>query len=81
MKTKIFALVLCVLGQAAFAQVTKKVLELPEFRNRFEPTGTGDGKFVDGGRSVTVAERIAAGVRRLVLVSSTPARRLGSTRR
>jgi hypothetical protein len=33
MKTKFFALVLCVLGQAAFAQVTKKVLELPEFKS------------------------------------------------
>lgn len=32
MKKTIFALVLCVLGQSAFAQVTKKVLELPEFK-------------------------------------------------
>lgn len=33
MKTKFFALVLCVLGQTAFGQVTKKVLELPEFKS------------------------------------------------
>ena len=33
MKTKFFALLLCVLGQAAFAQTTKKVLELPEFKS------------------------------------------------
>lgn len=33
MKTKIFALILCVIGQAGFAQVTKKVLELPEFKS------------------------------------------------
>lgn len=33
MKTKIFALVFCVLGQVAFAQVTKKALELPEFKS------------------------------------------------
>lgn len=33
MKTNIFALVLCVLGHAGFAQVTKKVLELPEFKS------------------------------------------------
>lgn len=33
MKTKFFALVFCVLGQVAFAQVTKKVLELPEFKS------------------------------------------------
>lgn len=33
MKTKIFILVLCLLGQAAYSQVTKKVLELPEFKS------------------------------------------------
>ncbi len=32
MKTKFFVLVLCILGQAAFGQVTKKVLDLPEFK-------------------------------------------------
>ncbi len=32
MKTKVFALVLCIITQAAFAQVTKKALELPEFK-------------------------------------------------
>ncbi len=32
MKTRIFVLVLCMLGQTAFAQVTKKVLDLPEFK-------------------------------------------------
>lgn len=32
MKTKILALVLCFSAQLAFSQVTKKVLELPEFR-------------------------------------------------
>ncbi|MGC1240963.1 MAG: head GIN domain-containing protein [Chryseosolibacter sp.] len=33
MKTKIFALLLCLVGQVAFSQVTKKVLELPEFKS------------------------------------------------
>lgn len=33
MKTKIFTVVLCLLGQLAFSQVTKKVLELPEFKS------------------------------------------------
>lgn len=33
MKTKITILVLCVLYQVSFAQVTKKVLELPEFKS------------------------------------------------
>lgn len=33
MKTKIFAVVICLLGQVAFSQVTKKVLELPEFKS------------------------------------------------
>jgi hypothetical protein len=33
MKTKIVAVLLCVLSQAAFAQVTKKPLELPEFKS------------------------------------------------
>lgn len=33
MKTKIFVWVLCLLGQAAFSQVTKKTLELPEFKS------------------------------------------------
>ena len=32
MKTKIFTVVLCVFGQLAFSQVTKKILELPEFK-------------------------------------------------
>lgn len=32
MKTKIFALAFCLLGHAGFSQVTKKVLELPEFK-------------------------------------------------
>ena len=33
MKTTIFSVVLCVLGQVAFSQVTKKVLDLPEFKS------------------------------------------------
>lgn len=33
MKTKFFILALCILGQTAFAQVTKKVLDLPEFKS------------------------------------------------
>lgn len=33
MKIKIFTVVLCLLGQVAFSQVTKKVLELPEFKS------------------------------------------------
>ncbi len=33
MKSVIFSVVFCVLGQVAFAQVTKKVLELPEFKS------------------------------------------------
>ena len=33
MKTKIFTLTLCLLGQVAFSQITKKVLELPEFKS------------------------------------------------
>lgn len=33
MKTKIFTVVICLLGQVAFSQVTKKVLELPEFKS------------------------------------------------
>jgi flagellar motor switch/type III secretory pathway protein FliN len=33
MKTKIFTIVLCLLGQLAFSQVTKKMLELPEFKS------------------------------------------------
>lgn len=33
MKTKLFTVVLCLLGQLAFSQVTKKVLELPEFKS------------------------------------------------
>ena len=33
MKTVIFSVVLCVFGQVAFPQVTKKVLELPEFKS------------------------------------------------
>lgn len=33
MKTKIFILVLCLPGHIAFSQVTKKVLELPEFKS------------------------------------------------
>jgi hypothetical protein len=33
MKTKIFTVVLCLLGQLAFSQVTKKVLDLPEFKS------------------------------------------------
>jgi hypothetical protein len=32
MKTKIFTLVLCLLGQLGVAQITKKILELPEFK-------------------------------------------------
>jgi hypothetical protein len=32
MKTRFFVLALCIVGQSAFAQVTKKVLELPEFK-------------------------------------------------
>lgn len=32
MKTKIIALVFSIVGQLAFAQVTKKILELPEFK-------------------------------------------------
>jgi hypothetical protein len=33
MKTKFFTVVLCLLAQLAFSQVTKKVLELPEFKS------------------------------------------------
>ncbi len=33
MKTKILTLVICLLGQLAFSQVTKKILELPEFKS------------------------------------------------
>jgi flagellar motor switch/type III secretory pathway protein FliN len=33
MKTTIFSVVLCVVGQLAFSQVTKKVLDLPEFKS------------------------------------------------
>lgn len=33
MKTRIFALMLCVVCQVSFAQVTKKLLELPEFKS------------------------------------------------
>jgi flagellar motor switch/type III secretory pathway protein FliN len=33
MKTTIFSVVLCVLSQATFSQVTKKVLDLPEFKS------------------------------------------------
>lgn len=33
MNTKISVLILCLMGQVAFAQVTKKVLELPEFKS------------------------------------------------
>lgn len=33
MKTTIFSVVLCVVSQLAFSQVTKKVLELPEFKS------------------------------------------------
>lgn len=33
MKTKIFTIALCLLGQLAFSQITKKVLELPEFKS------------------------------------------------
>lgn len=33
MKTKIFTVVLCLFGQLTFSQVTKKVLELPEFKS------------------------------------------------
>jgi hypothetical protein len=33
MKTKLFTVVFCLLGQLAFSQVTKKVLELPEFKS------------------------------------------------
>lgn len=33
MKTKIFTVVICLLSQVAFSQVTKKVLELPEFKS------------------------------------------------
>ena len=32
MKTRIFVVLLCIVGQTAFAQVTKKVLDLPEFK-------------------------------------------------
>lgn len=32
MKTRICALVICLIGHAAFAQVTKKVLEVPDFK-------------------------------------------------
>ncbi len=32
MKTKLFALILCVVAQTAIAQVTKKALDLPEFK-------------------------------------------------
>jgi hypothetical protein len=32
MKTKIFTVILCLVGQLAFSQVTKKILELPEFK-------------------------------------------------
>lgn len=33
MKTKIFTIALCLLGQLAFSQITKKTLELPEFKS------------------------------------------------
>lgn len=33
MKTTIFSVVFCVVGQLAFSQVTKKVLDLPEFKS------------------------------------------------
>ena len=33
MKTTILSVALCVLGQVAFSQITKKVLDLPEFKS------------------------------------------------